>query len=85
MKKSYNSKHDFDHPFFHLEKDERIVNGKQGACFVEAMDFKAPWLFLRFFGGALFVLGLFLMAFNLYKTVRMPAVHDAKHTVNEGA
>ncbi|MGC9535193.1 DNA-binding protein [Vibrio splendidus] len=31
MKKSYNSKHDFDHPFFHLEKEERIVNGQQGA------------------------------------------------------
>ena len=41
--------------------------------FVEAMNFKAPWLFLRFFGGALFVLGLLLMAINLYKTVRSPA------------
>ncbi|MEZ9790919.1 cytochrome-c oxidase, cbb3-type subunit I [Vibrio splendidus] len=60
-------------------------NGELIYSFVEAMDFKAPWLFMRFFGGALFVLGLFLMAFNLYKTVRMPAVHDAKHTVNEGA
>ena len=41
--------------------------------FVEAMNFKAPWLFLRFFGGALFVLGLVLMAINLYKTVQSPA------------
>ena len=41
--------------------------------FVEAMNFKAPWLFLRFFGGALFVLGLVLMAINLYKTVHSPA------------
>ena len=62
-----------------LKLDELIYS------FVEAMDFKAPWLFMRFFGGALFVLGLFLMAFNLYKTVRLPALHDAKHTVNEGA
>ncbi len=46
--------------------------------FVEAMNFKAPWLFLRFFGGALFVFGLFLMAFNLYKTVRSPAALVAK-------
>lgn len=60
-------------------------NGELIYSFVEAMDFKAPWLFLRFFGGALFVLGLFLMAFNLFKTVRMPVVHDAKHAVNEGA
>ncbi|EDP60622.1 cytochrome-c oxidase, cbb3-type subunit I [Vibrio sp. AND4] len=49
-------------------------NGELVYSFVEAMNFKAPWLFLRFFGGALFVLGLFLMAFNLYKTVRSPAV-----------
>lgn len=41
--------------------------------FVEAMNFKAPWLFLRFFGGALFVLGLVLMTINLYKTVQSPA------------
>ncbi len=46
--------------------------------FVEAMNFKAPWLFLRFFGGALFVVGLFLMAFNLYKTVRSPVILVAK-------
>ncbi|MBY6196018.1 cytochrome-c oxidase, cbb3-type subunit I [Vibrio hangzhouensis] len=46
--------------------------------FVEAMNFKAPWLFLRFVGGSLFVLGLFLMVFNLYKTVRLPAVLMAK-------
>lgn len=49
-------------------------NGELVYSFIEAMNFKAPWLFLRFFGGALFVLGLFLMAFNLYKTVRSPSV-----------
>jgi cytochrome c oxidase cbb3-type subunit 1 len=47
-------------------------NGELQYSFVEAMNFKAPWLFLRFFGGALFVLGLFLMVLNLYNTVRMP-------------
>ncbi|UTT86936.1 cytochrome-c oxidase, cbb3-type subunit I [Vibrio pelagius] len=46
-------------------------NGELVYSFVQAMDFKAPWLLLRFFGGALFVLGLLLMAANLYKTVRM--------------
>ncbi|MET2846908.1 cytochrome-c oxidase, cbb3-type subunit I [Vibrio owensii] len=54
------------------ENDELVYS------FIEAMNFKAPWLFLRFFGGALFVLGLFLMAFNLYKTVRSPSVLVAK-------
>ena len=53
-------------------------NGELVYSFIEAMNFKAPWLFLRFFGGALFVLGLFLMAFNLYKTVRSPSVLEAK-------
>ncbi|OZS42839.1 cytochrome-c oxidase, cbb3-type subunit I [Photobacterium sanguinicancri] len=53
-------------------------NGELVYSFIEAMDFKAPWLFLRFFGGALFVVGLLLMAVNLYKTVRMPAVLVAK-------
>ncbi|GAK21751.1 LOW QUALITY PROTEIN: cytochrome c oxidase subunit CcoN [Vibrio sp. JCM 19052] len=53
-------------------------NGELVYSFIEAMNFKAPWLFLRFFGGALFVIGLFLMAFNLYKTVRSPSVLVAK-------
>ncbi|WP_182025455.1 cytochrome-c oxidase, cbb3-type subunit I [Vibrio rotiferianus] len=53
-------------------------NGELVYSFIEAMNFKAPWLFLRFFGGALFVLGLLLMAFNLYKTVRSPSVLVAK-------
>ncbi|WP_154202536.1 cytochrome-c oxidase, cbb3-type subunit I [Vibrio harveyi] len=53
-------------------------NGELVYSFIEAMNFKAPWLFLRFFGGALFVLGLFLMACNLYKTVRSPSVLVAK-------
>jgi cytochrome c oxidase cbb3-type subunit 1 len=53
-------------------------NGELVYSFIEAMNFKALWLFLRFFGGALFVLGLFLMAYNLYKTVRSPSVLVAK-------
>lgn len=53
-------------------------NGELVYSFIEAMNFKAPWLFLRFFGGALFVLGLFLMAFNLYNTVSSPSVLVAK-------
>ncbi|MGR5177305.1 cytochrome-c oxidase, cbb3-type subunit I [Vibrio mediterranei] len=58
-----------------------LAQGNSGELlysFVEAMNFKAPWLFLRFVGGSLFVLGLFLMVFNLYKTVRLPAALMAK-------
>ncbi|MGF1688942.1 cytochrome-c oxidase, cbb3-type subunit I [Photobacterium japonica] len=53
-------------------------NGQLVYSFVEAMNFKAPWLFLRFLGGVLFVLGLVLMAFNLYKTLRSPVILEAK-------
>ncbi|MGS0727151.1 cbb3-type cytochrome c oxidase subunit I, partial [Shewanella sp. 0m-11] len=47
----------------------QLENGSLAYSFVEAMDFKAPWLLMRFIGGACFVLGLLLMALNLYKTV----------------
>ncbi|WP_028765950.1 cytochrome-c oxidase, cbb3-type subunit I [Shewanella fidelis] len=55
-------------------------NGSLAYSFVEAMDFKAPWLFVRFFGGACYVLGLLLMVFNLYKTVtvKLEVNQDAK-------
>ncbi|KLV06982.1 cytochrome oxidase [Photobacterium aquae] len=53
-------------------------NGELIYSFVEAMNFKAPWLFLRFVAGVLFVLGLVLMVVNLVKTVRSPAVLMAK-------
>ncbi|WP_144213450.1 cytochrome-c oxidase, cbb3-type subunit I [Shewanella donghaensis] len=55
-------------------------NGSLAYSFVEAMDFKAPWLFVRFFGGACFVLGLLVMVFNLYKTVSLQQedIADAK-------
>lgn len=55
-------------------------NGSLVYSFVEAMDFKAPWLFVRFFGGACYVLGLLLMVFNLYKTVtiKLEVNQDAK-------
>ncbi|CAM3116414.1 cytochrome-c oxidase, cbb3-type subunit I [Vibrio rarus] len=56
-------------------------NGELMYSFVEAMDFKAPWLLLRFLGGALFVLGLLLMVYNLYKTVKMPKLVLKRETL----
>jgi cytochrome c oxidase cbb3-type subunit 1 len=44
-------------------------NGSLAYSFVEAMNFKAPWLFVRFLGGVFFVVGLLMMVFNLYKTI----------------
>ncbi len=38
--------------------------------FVDAMEFSAPWMLVRFIGGACYVLGIFLMIYNLYRTVR---------------
>lgn len=51
----------------------QLENGSLAYSFVEAMDFKAPWLFVRFLGGVFFVLGLLMMVFNLYKTVSSKA------------
>ncbi|MGF1727495.1 cytochrome-c oxidase, cbb3-type subunit I [Photobacterium nomapromontoriensis] len=48
-------------------------NGSLTYSFVEAMDFKAPWLLMRFIGGAFFVIGILMMVVNLYKTVSSTA------------
>ncbi len=47
-------------------------NGSLSYSFVEAMNFSAPWMLVRFIGGALFVLGVVLMIYNLYRTVKQP-------------
>ncbi|WP_419239986.1 cytochrome-c oxidase, cbb3-type subunit I [Photobacterium leiognathi] len=47
-------------------------NGSLSYSFVEAMNFSAPWMLVRFIGGALFVLGIILMIYNLYRTVKQP-------------
>ncbi len=44
-------------------------NGSLQYSFVDTMIFKSPWMFVRFLGGAFFVAGIGLMAYNLYKTV----------------
>jgi cytochrome c oxidase cbb3-type subunit 1 len=44
-------------------------NGSLTNSFVAVMNFTAPWMLVRFLGGALFVLGIVLMTYNLYRTV----------------
>ena len=39
-------------------------NGSLSYSFVEAMNFSAPWMLVRFIGGALFVLGIVFELFN---------------------
>ncbi|UJF18207.1 cbb3-type cytochrome c oxidase subunit I [Vibrio sp. SS-MA-C1-2] len=43
--------------------------GALSYSFVDTLNFISPYMFLRFFGGLLYVSGMLLMAFNLYKTV----------------
>ncbi|WP_305461112.1 cytochrome-c oxidase, cbb3-type subunit I [Photobacterium leiognathi] len=47
-------------------------NGSLSYSFVEAMNFSAPLMLVRFIGGALFLLGIVLMIYNLYRTVKQP-------------
>ncbi|MGV2986309.1 cbb3-type cytochrome c oxidase subunit I [Vibrio sp. E150_011] len=37
--------------------------------FVDTLRFISPYMFIRFLGGAFYVSGMFIMAYNLYKTV----------------
>ncbi|MGF1742010.1 cytochrome-c oxidase, cbb3-type subunit I [Vibrio profundum] len=53
-------------------------NGELKYSFVEVLEFKAPWLLMRFVGGCFFVLGMLLMVTNLYKTVTSPRPLIAK-------
>ncbi len=47
-------------------------NGSLTYSFVDAMNFSSPWMLARFIGGVSFVLGLVLMIYNLYRTLRQP-------------
>ncbi|EEZ39468.1 cytochrome-c oxidase, cbb3-type subunit I [Photobacterium damselae] len=47
-------------------------NGALSYSFVEVMNFSKLWLLMRFIGGALFVFGLLLMVYNLYRTLTGP-------------
>ncbi len=55
------------------------ANGSLSYSFVEAMNFSAPWMLVRFIGGALFVLGIILMIYNLYRTLKQPKPRSVKH------
>jgi cytochrome c oxidase cbb3-type subunit 1 len=46
------------------------VDGTLTYSFAEAVEASYPGYYVRFIGGAIFLLGMCIMAFNVYKTVR---------------
>jgi len=46
------------------------VDGTLTYSFAEAVEASYPGYYVRFLGGAIFLLGMLIMAFNVYKTVR---------------
>ena len=57
----------------------RAVNqdGTLTYSFVESVQAMAPFYVIRFIGGALFLLGMLLMAYNLWKTVQAGSAVEA--------
>ncbi|MDT8386890.1 MAG: cytochrome-c oxidase, cbb3-type subunit I [Thiogranum sp.] len=57
----------------------RAVNadGTLTYSFVESLDRMYPYYFVRFIGGALFLLGMFVMAYNVIKTISGAEAVDA--------
>ncbi len=57
----------------------RAVNadGTLTYSFVESLDRMSPYYFVRFIGGALFLLGMFVMAYNVIKTISGAEAVDA--------
>ncbi|WOT03615.1 cytochrome-c oxidase, cbb3-type subunit I [Shewanella youngdeokensis] len=63
----------------------RAVNsdGTLTYSFVESLEASYPFYFVRFLGGVFFLTGMFIMAYNVIRTVRapedsLPAIADAK-------
>ena len=63
----------------------RAVNsdGTLTYSFVESLEASYPFYFVRFLGGAFFLAGMFLMAYNVIRTVKapkdsLPAIAEAK-------
>jgi cytochrome c oxidase cbb3-type subunit 1 len=40
---------------------------------VESLEASKPFYLVRFIGGLFVVVGMFIMAYNVYKTIRTPA------------
>lgn len=52
----------------------RAVNadGTLTYSFVESLEASYPFYFVRFIGGLIFLSGMFLLAYNTYKTITAP-------------
>jgi cytochrome c oxidase cbb3-type subunit 1 len=46
------------------------IDGTLTYSFVESVEASYPGYYVRFIGGALFLLGMLIMAFNVFKTIR---------------
>jgi len=59
----------------------RAVNsdGTLTYSFVESVAASFPYYIIRAVGGALFLLGMFIMAYNVWKTIRMPTHPSTQH------
>ena len=59
----------------------RAVNsdGTLTYSFVESVAASHPYYIIRAVGGALFLLGMFIMAYNVWKTIRMPTHPSTQH------
>lgn len=48
------------------------TDGTLTYSFVEAVEMSYPGYYVRFLGGAIFLLGMFIMAYNVWRTVKGP-------------
>jgi cytochrome c oxidase cbb3-type subunit 1 len=46
------------------------IDGTLTYSFVESLEASYPGYYVRFIGGAIFLAGMLVMAYNVYKTVR---------------
>jgi cytochrome c oxidase cbb3-type subunit 1 len=56
------------------------VDGTLTYSFAESVEASYPGYYARFLGGAIFLLGMFIMAFNVYKTARGEKSQEAATT-----
>lgn len=59
---------------------QQEASGSLSYSFIEAMHFTAPYMLMRFIGGGCFLLGMILMVYNLYRTVKQPKMTSWDNT-----
>jgi cytochrome c oxidase cbb3-type subunit 1 len=61
----------------------RAVNadGTLTYSFIESVERTYPFYYVRLLGGALFLFGMFIMAYNVWKTAAQGRVEDADNAI----